>query len=291
MSIPLAAVLVLVAASLAWSGLDLLRKLLVAEVSALPLLVAMTLGLVPVFALWVAVDGRTAVAPGYVWPALASVLLNIAANLAFFEAVKRSPLSLTIPFLSFTPAFAALGAVPLLGERPRALQVAGIALVVAGGLVIHSGGGGALLGALRSLRAERGSVLMLWVALLWGATISFDKIAIGHASEPMHGMISLGGVGLGALVILAVRGRLGDLAQLRRRPGLVALALVAGSVALGLQLVAIKLLWVSLVESVKRGIGNTVAVVLGRTVFGEPVTASKVAAVLLMAAGVVLVAG
>jgi multidrug transporter EmrE-like cation transporter len=43
-----------------------------------------------------------------------------------------------------------------------------------------------------------------------------------------------------------------------------------------------------LVETLKRGIGNVLAVVFGRLLFAEPVTGRKLAAVALMAAGVAL---
>lgn len=290
MSFSLAALAVVVAAGFAWSGLDLLRKLLVTRLDALPLLVALTLGLLPAFAVWVAVDGRLAFAPGYLWPALASVVLNLWANLTFLAAVRLSPLSLTIPFLSFTPVFAALAGIPLLGEVPGPLPSAGILLVVAGGFVVHVGADATSpSGVWQAFRREKGSALMLLVALLWGATIAFDKMAVERSSEPLHGAVVILGVGCGALGLLAVQGRLSELAQIRRAPALLAVSAAVGSLALALQLVAINLVWVSVVEAVKRGVGNTLAVVFGRAFFAEPVTGAKVVAVVLMAAGVALI--
>lgn len=287
MTLTVTALAAVLGCSFAWSGLDLLRKLLVAKVAALPLLFYMTLGMVPFFAVWAWVDGRTQVDPTYVWPAAASVTLNLFANLAFFEAVRLSPLSLTIPFLSFTPVFATVLAIPLLGELPGPLQVGGILMVVAGAFLLTSGGGEmSPVTVWRAFLREKGSPLMMLVSLLWAAAIACDKMAVERASEPLHALVLSGGLGAVTLVLLALSGRLGELAHARRVPWALTGALLAGALALGLQLVAIKLVWVSLVETLKRGIGNIFAVLVGRAVFAEPLTPQKVAAVLLMAGGV-----
>ena len=291
---PVALLAALLAASLAWSGLDLLRKLLVEKIRPLALLFLLTAGCLPLFAAWAAVEGRWQIAPSYAWPALGSILLNIGANLAFFESVRLSPLSVTVPLLSLTPAFAALAAIPLVGEWPGWMRGAGILLVVLGALLLHlgtgRGAGGLALGeAPRAFLRDRGSLLMVLVALLWSVAISCDKLAMERSSAPVHAVILCGGIALATLGVLAARGRLADLRAVRQTPWTLPAALVVSSLALGLQLVVLQGVLVGVVETVKRGIGNTAAVALGRAVFGETVTGGKVAGVLLMAAGVALV--
>lgn len=97
------------------------------------------------------------------------------------------------------------------------------------------------------------------------------------------------GVGLVVLAILVAQGRLGELADIGRARGAFALALGGSVLALGLQFIAFRLVWVSLIETVKRSVGNLSALVMGRVLFGEPVTPRKVFALLLMAAGVAMV--
>lgn len=284
------ALTVVVFCSLGWSALDFLRKVLVAKIPPLALLFYLTAGMLPFFAVWVAVDGRTSFAPGYAWPALGSILLNLGANLAFIQAVRLSPLSLTIPFLSFTPVFAALLAIPLLGELPTPVQGLGILTVVVGAFTLHLGPGGASLrGVLGAFWRERGCPLAMLVSLLWAATVALDKLAIERSNEPLHGLVLIAGIGLASFLLLVARGEVRDLATARAAPATLAGALVVGSVSLALQLVAIKLVWVSIVETVKRGVGNTMAVIMGRLVFNEPVTAQKVVGVVLMAVGVAVV--
>lgn len=287
---PLAALLLVVASSFAWSGLDLLRKILVERISPLAMLFYLTAGMSPLYAVWVAVDGSFHLPREYWLPAAASVALNVVANLAFFESVRRSPLSLTIPLLSFTPVFATLLAVALVGERPTAWQVAGSLLVVVGALLLHlRGSQGGLRGLVRAFLSEPGAPLMLLTALLWSATISLDKLAMEAAGAPQHALVLTLALGSIALALLAVKGRLGDLRAASHRPGVLAAALVVGAAALGLQLVALQAVAVGLLETLKRGLGNALAVLWGRLFFGEAVTPGKLAGVALMALGVALV--
>ena len=132
--------LVLVSA-LSWAGFDLLRKLLAREMGPLPLMALLCLASAPPFAIWAAIEGGFGVEPGYWAPALVSVALNVAANLLFLEALRTGELSIAVPLLSLTPAFTALVAIPLLGERPSATDAGGIALVVLGALILRPPGG------------------------------------------------------------------------------------------------------------------------------------------------------
>jgi drug/metabolite transporter (DMT)-like permease len=287
----LGALLLVVLSSLAWGGFDALRKLLVDRIPPLTLICLLTLASVPLFAVWVGVDGMPAVQAGYAAPALASVVLNVIANLGYIAALRTSALSLTIPLLSLTPVFTALLGIPLLGERPTAVQGLGIALVVAGalGLNLPLGERLSIGSVLRSWRREQGALWMVAVAFLWALATPLDKLAVERASGPFHGLVLNAGVALGTLAGLASQGRMRELAQVRRVAGPFAASLGVSAVALGLQLIAIQHIWVGLVETLKRGIGNLLAVLLGRLLFAEPVTGRKIAAVAVMAAGVALV--
>ena len=302
MSIPLTALVLVVASSLGWSGFDLLRKLLVREVGPVALLFLLTAGTVPLFALWLAVVGVAAPAPGYLAPALGSVLLNVVANLLFLHGMRRAPISITIPLLSLTPVFTTLTAIPLLGERPSATGVAGILLVIAGAIwlnwprrradpadltdpTMEAPAAGERRGALG------GALMVAGTALLWSLTPPLDKLAVERASAPFHALVLTAGVASAVLCVLAFRGGLGELGGVRRVPGRLALALLVSAAALGLQLLALPLVFVGTIETLKRGIGNCMALVYGRLFFREAVTLSKVLAVGLMAAGVGLILG
>lgn len=283
MAVPIGALVLVVGSSLAWSAHDVTRKSLVGRVRPVPLAFLLTAASAPLFGVWTAVDGFPAIQPGYWLPAVASVLLNVAANLMFFAALRSSALSVTIPLLSLTPVFTALLGIPMLGEVPAPLQGIGIGLVVAGAFALN------LPEERPYWRWERGAALMAAVAFLWSLTVPLDKMAMAGASAPFHATVLCAGVATGVLVLLVWQRRLGELAGLRTVRGVFALALVTAILALGLQLLAMQRVPVALVETMKRGLGNVSAVALGRALFGEPVTLRKLLAVGLMAAGVALI--
>lgn len=290
MSIPLYALLLVVASSLGWSGFDLLRKLLLREIPAVPLVFLLTAGSALLFAVWLLVDGVSRPAPGYLLPALGSVLLNLVANLLFLEGMRIAPLSVTVPLLSLTPAFAALLAVPLLGESLSRTDAAGILLVIAGAIWLNwQPRGGPPEGAPDKRAKIRGAFLVALTALLWSMTIPLDKMAVERATAPFHGVVLTAGVAVGVLAVLLVQGRLAEVAHVRRVPWLLPLTLVVSSAALAFQLLALPLMLVGQIETMKRGIGNCMALVSGRIFFGETVTLPKALAVLLMAAGVAMI--
>ena len=276
--------LVLVSA-LSWAGFDLLRKLLAKEMGPLPLMALLCFASAPPFAIWAAIDGGFGVEPGYWAPALGSVVLNVAANLLFLEALRTGELSIAVPLLSLTPAFTALVAIPLLGERPSATDAGGIALVVLGALILRPPGGEGPIDP----AGRRGLWLMAGTALLWSLTIPLDKLAVSRSHPPLHALVLNLGVAAAALAILARRRELSRLRELSRAPWTFVAALAISALALGSQLAAIQTVWVSLVETLKRTIGNLSAVLVGRIAFGEAITSRKLAAVALMAGGVALI--
>jgi len=283
--------LVVVACAFAWSGFDLARKLLVQELAPTPLLALLTLGQAPLFLGWALIEGWPQFQSGYWLPALTSVALNVVANLAFIRAFQIAPMSLVVPLLSLTPALTALLAVPLLGEIPSWRQGVGILLVVVGAFLINLRPGEQVTvpAVLRAFVRERGAHLMLVVAVSWSLAPPLDKLALQRASGPAHAFVLCALVAMVMVTTLAVQGRLRELAHVRRVPGTYAGALVVSTLALGLQFVAYNLLWVALVETVKRSVGNVLALVFGKVMFDETVGRAQLAAVLLMAAGVALI--
>jgi drug/metabolite transporter (DMT)-like permease len=299
MAFTLGPLLILLAASLSSSGFDVFRKVLVRHLAPVPMVVLLALASVPLFGILLALQGGVTVAAGYWLPAVGSVLLNIVANLTFLQSVRISPLSVTVPLLSLTPVFTTLLGFLLLGERPSGSVILGIALVVAGAFWLNlptreqaaeaQAGGGPVQPFWRAAAAQPGAWLMAGTALLMSCTIPLDKLAVGHANPPFHGLFLCAGIAAGSLVVLVAQGRTGELAGIRKGWGPFVLALVSSTLALAFQLVALKLILVSVVETVKRGVGNLLAVVLGRAAFGEALTLRKLGAVVLMALGVALI--
>ena len=291
MTVSFLAAVLTIGCAVAFSVTDLYRKLLAERVRPLPLLVAMSAGMAPFFFAWWVWQGAAGPAAAYWAPGLCSALLNIAANLAFLRAVRIAPLSLTIPVLSLTPVFTTLLAVPMLGEVPSPRQLAGVVMVVAGVLWLNSAAvsGVTLAGLWRSLWHERGCQLMALTALLWSLAMPLDKMAMAASGPPFHGLALNAVVAAGAVLVLATRGRLGELRGLGAQPGRLAMLILVGAAALVLILLAITQTWIGFIETMKRGLGSFLALLWGRLFFGETVTARQLAAVAAIAAGVALI--
>ena len=112
-----------------------------------------------------------------------AVPLDIMAVLLYMKAIKVSPLSLTLPFLSLTPVFLIGTSYVILGERPDRFGFIGIMLVVIGAylLNVHTISQG-FLAPFKAIAKEKGSVLMIIVAFIFSIGVCLGKIAIQHSS-------------------------------------------------------------------------------------------------------------
>ena len=278
--------LLALASGAAWTGLDAVRKRLAADLSPLAILLGLTATQLPLHGafVWAAPPARVDVLPFLGWSGLAAANA-IAANGLLVVAVRTSPLSLTTPFLSFTPVATLLTGWLLLGQRPAPVALAGVAAVVVGALLLNATPRQALRAPLHGLR-EPGSRLALVVALLFALGNAVDRRAVLHASEPLYALTVNGLVA----VTLAAFPRLRR--ELRDRPRALATLAAGGAImaaALLLQLFAFRYLYVAYVDAVKRGGGNLFAVAFGRVFFGERGARRQLLAALVMSAGIALV--
>jgi drug/metabolite transporter (DMT)-like permease len=135
-----------------------------------------------------ALQGFPAIGPDYYFAVAVSAVLNIIGLTLIFSALSSSDLSLSMPMLSFTPAFLVGTSYLLLHESPSFLGIAGICIIVSGSYVLNiSAGHEHFLDPVRSMLRSRGSWYMLIVAFLFAASINYDKIAMLN-SDPVFGM-------------------------------------------------------------------------------------------------------
>lgn len=268
-----------------------MRKLLASRLDPIPLVILLTLGQIPLFLIWLALEGNLKIAPDYFLPGLIAVALNIIANLMFVQALKLSPFSLTIPFLSLTPVFVMLLAMVFLGEYPTRLQVVGILIAVAGalGLNLARRHGVNIKNIWRALRGERGSLLMIGVALLWSINSSLDKLAVARASVAFHAFVQVAGIACGLLAFLALTAKTPELTKARPHWPFLLGAILFCACGLALELTVIQTIPLRFVSIIKRVLELSLAVMIGRWVFDEPITARKLATIGLMALGIIMV--
>ena len=107
----------------------------------------------------------------------------------YMKAIKISPLSLTLPFLAFTPAFIILTGRILLGEKPSLQGMLGIFLIVMGAYCLnlsHIRSG--FFAPLRAIIKEPGSRMMLIVSFIYSMTSVISKVGILHSSPYFFGI-------------------------------------------------------------------------------------------------------
>lgn len=221
-----------------------------------------------------------------------SITLNLLANLLFLRSVQISPLSLSTPYLAFTPVFSAVPAFFVYGEVPTTWGLAGIVTVCFGAFFLNPGnkehGWAAPLWALWN---ERGSLYMLIVAALWSITPVLDKGAAAETSAMWHTlMLSLGVavVFLGGRVIHD-RGASVVVEEILKEPFWVAASGLFAVGAMVMQLASYEYIDVAYVETIKRAVGVMGSIVAGWILFDESDIARRLLGAALMTAGVAMV--
>jgi len=277
--------------ALGWALFDVARKQLAQRVPPAALTLWLTLAQLPLLCAWSASTGPVLLPRASLLPMAFSVLLNLGGLLAFMQALRLSPMSLTIPLLSCTPVGTTLIGWALRHQVPTSPQMAGVALVVAGAftLGLRSGQWPGLGAYLRDPGVRR----MAIAALLWSLTAVIDQVALQLGAGYWYALALTAGVGLllGAILLLGGQGK--DLWEagglLFRRPTLLVAAALLGSLALAVQLESLRIAPVGFIETVKRGTGMIGAILFGRLLFKEPIGLPKVLAVLLLGLGLGLV--
>jgi drug/metabolite transporter (DMT)-like permease len=115
--------------------------------------------------------------------------LEIIAIIFYIKALRISPLSLTLPFLSLTPVFLIVVSYFILGEKVSFRGSIGIIFITVGSytLNLHEMRKG-IFEPFGTITKEKGSVLMITVALIYSVTSSLGKIAIEHSSPLFFGI-------------------------------------------------------------------------------------------------------
>lgn len=115
--------------------------------------------------------------------------LEVLAYISYMRAIKVSPLSLSLPFLAFTPLFIILSGWLILGESLSWAGAAGIVLITGGAYCLNfnriSSG---LLAPFKSILTEEGPRLMLLVAAIYSVTAALGKLAIEHSNPYTFGI-------------------------------------------------------------------------------------------------------
>ena len=225
------------------------------------------------------------------WKTLAILLpLETLALILYMEALRVSPLSLTVPFLAFTPAFIILTGAVILGEKLSSQGIFGIMLIVAGSYSLHLKQVKAGISApFKAIFQERGSVLMLAVALIYAVTSVLGKLAILHSSPFFFATFYFMVHGVFASTVLALFFKVRPWMVVRKSPKGVLLVGLSQSLMVITHMWAISLAPAAYMIAVKR-LSVLFGVLMGCVFFKEEGLGSRLVGAALMVAGVLLIA-
>ena len=223
------------------------------------------------------------------WPALfASTSILTVASILFFKGIKASDLSISIPMLSFTPAFLLVTSPLILGEFPRPIGLIGILTIVLGAYVLNFGDHkrGYLM-PFKMLFKEKGTRYILMVALLYSVGANIDKVGMLNSSSAMW-LVSLNTCVSLLLFFVMLKTTKDPLKQiLSVWPYLLMMGTVS-AIAFFSQMAAIKLTIVPYVIAIKRT-SVIMTALFGFLLFKEKGFKERSLGVLLMVIGVFII--
>ncbi len=219
---------------------------------------------------------------------IGSIPLTIVPLVLYMKAIKLSPLSLTVPYLAFTPVFMIGTGYFLLGETVDRWGLAGIASVCVGSYVLNIDlNNRSFWAPLRAVFRETGSWLMFIVAFLFSFSAVTGKLAIVHSSALFFQVwffIVLTGI---MILLFGARGKIRP-ATFRQSPGkgaIVGLFMFLHIISHGF---AIAMTKAAYMLSIKR-LSILFSIIYGALVFKEENIPVRFTGALLMFAGACLI--
>ncbi|MFN0123152.1 MAG: EamA family transporter [Blastocatellia bacterium] len=230
------------------------------------------------------------VAPVVVWAIwLCIEVILVACNtLIYFRALQVTPISLCMPYISFTPVFLLFTSRVMNNETITLSATVGVLLIFAGSFVMHrqlfTAG---WLEPLRAIWRERGCFLMLVAGFVNAITNPIDKKLV-TMTDPFTQACAFG-IGMVLFFTILSLARGADLGKvIRSVPRWVMLAGALEAVALIFQLASHNYIQVVITISVKRA-GIILTVLLGWLVFREKDIGDKLIAASVMLVGVLII--
>ena len=218
-----------------------------------------------------------------------SLPLMVVALYFQYSAIQLSPLSLTMPYLSFTPAFVICTGYLLLGEVLNVWGVLGVLFIAAGGYVLNLevGSGRGLADPIRAVFREPGAWRMLVTAIIFSLTGVFGRMGVLHSSPMFFGLTMLPALG-GLFVASGIILRQARFSSLWKKPRAAALAGTCVALEVICHHLSIALAKSAYMLAVKR-LNTLISVIYGGLVFQEKNMAIRLSGTMLMLLGVAMI--
>lgn len=242
----------------------------------------------PVLGTLLAIDGIPELKPGLLPVLLVFSVMIALGSLLIIHATRISPLSSSMPVLSFTPAFLLVTSWVMLGERSGPLGTVGVLTIVAGAYVLNAHRlSVGLLAPLKALVTTRGSLYVLGTALIYAITANLGKIGIQLSSATFFTAAAYLVVSLVVMPFM-VRATMKHGGVFRAHAGTLLVMGAAAAVMMICYALAVQLTIVPYVIALKRTNG-LFSVLFGLLLFREGRIRQSLAGAAIMFAGVVLI--
>jgi drug/metabolite transporter (DMT)-like permease len=218
-----------------------------------------------------------------------AIPLEVVAFVCYMKAIRLSPLSLSLPFLAFTPVFLISTGWIILGEIPGPGGTVGVLLVVVGSYCLHLPKiAGGVLGPIKAVWSEPGSRLMLGVAMIYSITAPLGKLAILHSNPLYFGCVYFTALPLAMLLLLPFQLNREGKGRIIASPKTGLPVGLAMAVMIISHIIAMNLIEAVYVITLKRT-SLLFAIFYGAFWFKEERFRERLAGVVIMLAGIVLI--
>lgn len=214
--------------------------------------------------------------------------LETAALYYYLRALQVADLSISVPFLAFTPVLLIPTGYLFLHEIPNLRQDIGVVLVVCGSVAMNKSAiRNGWMGPLKAIFLEPGSRYMLLVAICFALTNPMDKMIV-LMSDPMTAAFGYGMTVWAFYAALMIARRKTWHAALKQAPLWIVLAGVLYASTQLLQFASHRYIDVVLTITIKRA-GVLLSVTAGWLIFGERHIKDRMTAAVAMLFGVVMI--
>ena len=284
------AIVICMISGIFWAFFDLSRKITLKKISPFTLLILFSLVQLIIFSIWINFENYQINFVPYIFPGILLIIISIISAFLFLKALSISELGLSIPLLSFSPLFSTIFSSIILDENLQKLQYFGIGLIIFGTMILYSRSFSVpdIFKSLTYIVKNKGARYMILVSLIWSLTPILDKICFKYSSMNIHGFIQSFGI-LIALVIINREIFFEDLQSIRESFFIICITMLVGTIATILQFFAISLTFVSIMESIKRSVGQVFSVIFGTMFFNEKITYQKIFGVIILSLGVFVI--
>ena len=273
-----------------WAFFDLSRKITLKKISPFTLLIIFSFVQLIIFSIWINFENYQINFVPYIFPGLLLIVISIISAFLFLKALSISELGLSIPLLSFSPLFSTILSSIILDENLQKLQYFGIGLIIFGTVILYSRSFSIpdIFKSLTYIVKNKGARYMILVSLIWSLTPILDKICFKYSSMNIHGFIQSFGI-LIVLVMINRESFFDDLQSIRDSFFIICITMLVGTIATIFQFFAISLTFVSIMESIKRSVGQVLSVIFGTIYFNERITYQKILGVIILSLGVFVI--